>query len=120
MNKKINHWCIICGQGYHACDSCEEVKTLQPWKRFTCTSNHYQIRLVIDDFVSKVINKEQAYAMLKKCDLKGWEDFPDNVKKVIKEINTYKEVVEESAIKADKKMVQIVPKTRKTKQEVKQ
>lgn len=107
VEKKINHWCIFCGKGYHACDSCDETKFMT-WRRLTDSSNHYEIRLVIDDYTSKVINKKQARKMLNKCDIDDYKTFlphivkfideilddTDEVKKVSKEKETKKEIVE--------------------------
>jgi hypothetical protein len=83
--KKINHWCIICGTGYHACDSCDETK-FTTWRRLTDTSNHFEIRLVIDDYTANVINKKTARKLLNKCDIKDYKNFLPHIVKIIDEI----------------------------------
>lgn len=88
-SKKINHWCIVCGKGYHACNSCDDVKSFTPWKILTDTSNHYSIRLIIDDYTNNVIDKKKAKDMLKKCDLTGYKDFLPHVSKIISDILAY-------------------------------
>lgn len=85
VEKKINHWCIVCGKGYHACDSCDETKFMT-WRRLTDSSNHYEIRLVIDDYTSNVINKKQARKMLNKCDIDDYKTFLPHIVKIIDEI----------------------------------
>ena len=97
VEKKINHWCIVCGKGYHACDSCDETKFIT-WRRLTDSSNHYEIRLVIDDYTSNVINKKQARKMLNKCDIDDYKTFLPHIVKInsteMIEKETKKEIVE--------------------------
>lgn len=83
---KINHYCVICGVGYHACESCNELKNINLWQRFTDTSNHYRIFLILRDHHNKIINDKQAYEMLMKCDIRGHEKFNNNVSEHIKKI----------------------------------
>lgn len=93
MSKEINHTCIVCGTGYHACDTCNELKKINSWQRFTDTSNHYKIFQIINDYSHKVIDKKYAFNMLNKCDLKGYKNFYPNITKIIDEILEYKNTV---------------------------
>lgn len=86
LDNKINHWCIICGTGYHACNSCDEVKNFKPWRAFTDTIEHHKIKLVLDDYAAKIIDDKQAKEMLEKCDLTGYEDFVPHIANLIKRI----------------------------------
>lgn len=104
VEKKINHWCIICGKGYHACDSCDETRFLT-WRRIADTSNHYDIRLVIDDYTSNVINKKTARKMLSKCDISDYKTFLPHIVKIIDEIlddtDEVKKLTVKKAVKKD-------------------
>lgn len=82
----INHYCVICGIGYHSCDSCNEAKKINLWEKFTDTSNHYRIFLILRDHHNKIIDNNQAYIMLSECDLTGYENFNKNVKSHIEMI----------------------------------
>lgn len=87
MTAKINHWCVICGTGYHGCDSCDAVG-IHSWKKHTDTLNHYQIYFIINDYTYGILNKKQAREKLYHCDLTGWEHFLPNVRVLIAEILT--------------------------------
>lgn len=89
MAEKINHWCIICGNGYHACDSCNEVKTFKPWRSLTDTIEHYKIFCVLKEYTDGFISKDEAHAALMNLDLSGRETFKDGAKKTINEIMSY-------------------------------
>ena len=114
MSNKINHWCIICGKGYHACDSCDSVRSFTPWRALADTVEHYQIYMVIKQYNSKLITKSEAKAMLINIDLTEINSFKDSVKTILKEIlkedaparksskkKIIEEVIEESATESD-------------------
>ena len=86
MSNKINHWCIICGKGYHACDSCDPVKSFTPWRTIADTIDHYKIYMIIKQYNSKMITKTEAKNMLTNIDLTGIKTFKDNVKTTLNEI----------------------------------
>lgn len=62
-DKKINHWCIVCGAGYHACDSCKETNG---YRTVADTPEHYQLYLLVCDYRDGKINKEQMQIELKR------------------------------------------------------
>lgn len=86
MAEKINHWCIICGKGYHACDACDKVRTFTPWRKLADTPEHYQIYLVLKQYKNKVISKAEAKTMLNNIGLADMDSFKDGVNKLIAEI----------------------------------
>lgn len=86
MTDKINHWCVVCGKGYHACDSCNEVKTFTPWRSLTDTLEHYKLFMVLKDYNNKLISKAEAQMMLSSMNLSGKENFKEGAKKVLNEI----------------------------------
>lgn len=85
MNKSINAYCSICGNGYHICNSCLEQKSFKPWRTVTDTIEHYKIYLAIHGYtVSK--DKESAKNELQMCDLRDLKNFNPEIKAVIEEI----------------------------------
>lgn len=84
--KEINHWCVLCGTGYHACDTCNKEKTFTPWRTLTDTIEHYKIFMVLKDYNNKMINREQAKELLSNLDLSGKETYKDSAKKVLSDI----------------------------------
>ena len=86
MSNKINLWCIICGTGYHACDSCDSMKSFTPWRAIADTVDHYKIYVIIKQYKSNLITKEEARNMLLNIDLTGMENFKESVKNRLNEI----------------------------------
>ena len=86
MSKEINLWCVVCGKGYHACDSCNETKSFTPWRSLTDSIEHYKIFTVLRNFNNKLISKEEARELLSTVDLSDKDSFKDSSKKVLDEI----------------------------------
>lgn len=95
--KEINHWCVVCGKGYHACDTCIKEKTFTPWRTLTDTIEHYKIFMILKDYNNKLINGEQAKELLSNVDLDGKENYKESAKKVLADI--YSDTSTESSIK---------------------
>ena len=86
MSKEINHWCVVCGIGYHACDSCNEIKSFTPWRSLTDTIEHYKLFLILKDYNNKLIDKKEARRLLSNIDLSEKDSFKDSSKKVLEDI----------------------------------
>lgn len=86
MSKEINHWCVICGRGYHACDSCNEIKSFTPWRSLTDSMEHFKIFTVLKDYNNKRISRSEAKRLLANVDLSGKDTFKDSARKVLDEI----------------------------------
>lgn len=86
--KEINHWCVLCGVGYHACDTCAKEKTFTPWRTLTDTIEHYKIFTVLKDYNNKLIDRDKAKELLSCLDLSGKENYKENAKKVLSDIYT--------------------------------
>lgn len=86
MSNKINHWCVVCGKGYHACDSCNETKSITPWRSLTDTVEHFKLFTVLKDYNNKLINKTEARNLLSNIDLSGKDSFKDSAKNVLEDI----------------------------------
>jgi len=82
----INHHCIVCGTGYHACDTCQEIKGIAPWRAYTDTVEHYKIFSVLQDYNGKKISAEDAKTKLDNCDITGWESFKESSASLIRKI----------------------------------
>lgn len=110
MSKEINHWCVVCGKGYHACDSCNETKSFTPWRALTDSIEHFKIFTVLKDFNNKLISKKEARELLSNVDLSDKDSFKDSAKSVLAEI--YKDDVVET--KNTKKKNKVVAETEVT------
>lgn len=86
MGKEINHWCVVCGKGYHACDSCNETKSFTPWRILTDTIEHFKIFTVLKDYNNKVITKKEARDLLANIDISDSDSFKESSKRVLEEI----------------------------------
>lgn len=84
--KEINHWCVLCGTGYHACDTCNKEKTFTPWRTLTDTIEHYKIFMVLKDYNNKLIDRDKAKELLSCLDLSGKENYKESAKKVLADI----------------------------------
>lgn len=83
--KDINSYCVICGEGYHCCISCDDQKTTS-WRLITDTMNHFKIYMILCDYRDKKITKEDAKKLLNQTDISGWKNFKDGTKSLIEEI----------------------------------
>lgn len=114
-NKKINHWCVVCGNGYHACDSCTNTKSFTPWRTLTDTIEHFKIFTILKDFNNGLITKERAKELLSDLDLSGKDNFKDSAKKVL--IDIYAETPKD---KAENKSEAKIPQRKQTLKKEKQ
>ena len=56
-----NHECIICGNGYYACNKCDKINS---WRRYVDTPSCYQLYLIIEEYMHEVISKVEARKLL--------------------------------------------------------
>ena len=82
MDKYLNSFCRICGTEYHRCNCRSE----ESWRKVTDTPEHYQLFIVIRDYVNEVIDADKANGLLNKLDLTNLDTFRPNVKEVVAEI----------------------------------
>lgn len=97
MSKEINHWCVVCGKGYHACDSCDEIKSFTPWRSLTDNIEHFKIFTILKDYNNNLISKTEARELLSNADLSDKDSFKDSCKKLLEDI--FKENVVEKKTK---------------------
>ena len=86
MTEKNNATCSICGRSYYLCVSCKDMMNLNPWKRYTDTSEHYKIYQILHGFNTKVYTKEEAKLKLQMIDLSDFDSLRDNIKNIIIDI----------------------------------
>lgn len=86
MSKEINHFCVLCGKGYHACDSCNDTKAFASWKSLTDTVEHFKIFIILRDFHNGILSKDEAKDKLSEFDLTERSSFKNSAKKVLEEI----------------------------------
>lgn len=86
MSEKINHWCVICGRGYHACDACNKTTNYTPWRSLADSQEHFQIFMILRDYNNKRIGKSEAKKLLSGMDLSGMDSFKAGARTVLEEI----------------------------------
>lgn len=106
MSKGINHWCVVCGKGYHACDSCNDTKSFAPWRTYTDSIEHFKVFAVLKDYRNNMIDKKEAKRLLSNIDLSDRDTFEEGSKKLLNDI--FKEDVVER--KSNKKKLDAVVK----------
>ncbi len=84
--KEINHWCVLCGIGYHSCDTCSKEKHFTPWRALTDTMEHYKIFMVLKDYNNKLTSKEEARELLADLNLSGQDSFKESAKNLLADI----------------------------------
>ena len=119
MSKEINHWCVVCGKGYHACDSCNEIKSFTPWRSLTDSIEHFKIFSVLKDYNNNLIDKNEAKEMLSNIDLSDKDSFKESSKRLIDDIfkedivqkatkkKSFSKIVDKSDVKVDEDAAQI-------------
>ncbi len=85
-NNKINHYCIICGKGYHACDSCMEIREFTPWRLLADKPSCFQIYMILDKYKKNLISKDEAREQLLHHDLREKDTYKESARKLVDEI----------------------------------
>ena len=86
MNKKINHWCKVCGVGYYACNDCDR-KDFITWRAVACTPEHFQAYMTLHDFDGGKIGKEEAKTFLETLvDIGEMENYPEPARDLLVKI----------------------------------
>lgn len=101
MAEKNNATCSICGKGYYMCLTCKDMMNLNPWKKHTCTSEHYKVFQVVHGYNTKVYNKDEAKSKLQMIDLSDFDNLRDNIKNIINEIKSEDKKVVEPIIEVE-------------------
>lgn len=92
--------CLVCGNEYTYCPSCIGTHA---WKFYTDTHEHYQIYMIINQYDSKLMSKEEAKDALERLGITKTSKL-DNLKPTIAEhIRSIIDSGEKAAIKKTKK-----------------
>ena len=86
MAKEINHWCVLCGKGYHACDSCQEVRLFTPWRALTDSSDHFKVFMTLKNYHNGFISKDEAREFLTQVDISDKDTYKESSRQLINEI----------------------------------
>lgn len=83
---KNNKTCILCSKVYTFCNRCEEFDHLPRWMTIYCSENCRKIFLTLTDYNAGKLSKEQAYEVLKNCDLSDKDKFNKITKRLTDEV----------------------------------
>ncbi len=86
MKNKKNHVCLICGKPYRACQSCENVKSFQPWRTITDTLTCYKIFLILNSYSNGYTNRTEAKEQLSSCDLSQLDSFIPHIQESVRQL----------------------------------
>jgi hypothetical protein len=86
-----NHECVICGNGYYACNKCDKTNS---WRRYVDTPSCYQLFLIIEEYMHEVISKAEARKLLANIGITfktlKKEDYKESVYNVLADITNFK------------------------------
>lgn len=86
-----NHECVICGNGYYACNKCDKINS---WRRYVDTPSCYQLFLIIEEYMHEVISKAEARKLLANIGITfktlKKEDYKESVYNVLADITNFK------------------------------
>lgn len=86
-----NHECVICGNGYYACNKCDKINS---WRKYVDTPSCYQLFLIIEEYMHEVISKAEARKLLANIGITfktlKKEDYKESVYNVLADITNSK------------------------------
>lgn len=83
---KYNKTCILCGKKYKFCNDCREEMYQPTWKNTYCSENCRTIFNTIVGYAQNTIIIEDAYDILKGCDLTKKDAFREDFSNYVDEI----------------------------------
>ena len=86
MAKEINHWCVLCVKGYHACDSCQDVRLFTPWRALTDSIDHFKIFMTLKDYNNGFVSKDEAREFLSQVNISDKDTYKESSRRLINEI----------------------------------
>lgn len=90
MAKQNNRICIICGESYHFCPTCNSDSGKPAWHFVFDKERCNEIYEICVSYRDKVIDVKEAYERISKLDLSDLENFAPSTKAQIEEIMSYK------------------------------
>lgn len=74
MEIKNNKKCIICGTAYSYCPTCSRDQGKPSWYAIFCSDNCNDIYNIVTEYRDGIIDINEAYERIKKCDLSTLEN----------------------------------------------
>ena len=93
VNNYNNHTCIICGKSYHACPSCDRVRSFQPWRTITDSKDCYKIFLILNSCSHGYSDRTETLEQLGSCDLSQLDSFVPHIRETIQTILEREETI---------------------------
>ena len=75
--------CWICGKDYDYCPHCKRAET---WKSTTCSTEHYQIHLILQELREGVLTKIEAKQRLKNIGIDNNYNFDKMIPAVARDV----------------------------------
>lgn len=101
MAKKISRFdrtCTICGKKYEYCATCSKFSHLPRWMDAYCSENCKDLYNITAGWANNWLDKDVEIARLEKCDLTNIDKYPQWMRDIIKEMQSYKPQVSAEAI----------------------
>lgn len=89
-NKRFEKVCTICRKNYQFCSQCSDFDHLPRWMDAYCSENCKDLYNIAAGWINNWLDKDVELARLEKIDLSRKEYYPDWLKNVINEMNSYK------------------------------
>lgn len=83
---RFNRKCILCGKSYRFCSDCREESDQPAWKNIYCSENCRTIFNTCVEFAQNHISKEEAKAILEKCDLSEKDNYRADLRETVNKI----------------------------------
>lgn len=97
MAKFIDAKCVVCGKEYKIkCPECTNGKEQPAWMSIYHNENCKDIYNVCVKFNANMLTKDQAKAIIDKCDLSYRKDFTESTNKILDEILAEKNILEKA------------------------
>lgn len=93
MIERNNKTCICCNKSYKYCSGCAEYAHLEPWHSIYCSDNCKEIFNAVSMY--QKVSTEETKKRLDKCDLSNKDNFHKNILKVVNELYSPTELIEE-------------------------
>lgn len=84
--KKNNKTCIVCGEKYTYCNSCEAFYNLPTWMAIFHNENCKDLFTITSDYLSNTLDKDEAIERLNKCDLSYKDKLHKEILKAVNEL----------------------------------
>jgi len=112
--KKNNKTCIVCGEKYTYCNSCEAFYNLPTWMAIFHNENCKDLFTITSDYLANTLDKDEAIERLNKCDLSYKDKLHKEILKAVNELTDVEikaEVIEKVEITEENENIEEVDET---------